>query len=927
MSDPRSSSDQAESLRQRAEAVVRQEGSPGPASPATPPADTATPPPHEAELHRPASPELVKRVAAKPLHELRVHQIELEMQNEELRRTQVELDAAKARYFDLYDLAPVGYVTVSDKGLILESNLTAATLLGVKRSGLAGWPLSQFILRDDADTYYLLHQRLAATGTAQTCELRMEKADGTRFWAELTTTPAPDFEGTPACRVVLIDITARKRAEAAMAASEEKFRAIADYTVDWESWFAPDGKYVWVSPSVTRYTGYSPAEILLMPDFASTLVAEEDQAKFRLSFREALRGIPGDNFEFRCVRKDGSQFWLSASWQAIFDANGHSIGVRASGRDITERQQAEAAVKASEEKYRLLFASAGAAIFIHDEAGRMLAVNPVACERLGYTEGELMALTPQQVDSPAESPHIAKRLAQVIDSGQIKFETVHQHKDGSPVPTEVVARRITWEGRPAVMSICRDITARKQAEATRNFLARTCSGTAAEPFFRLLARYLAQDLGMDFVCVDRLEGDGLNARTVAVWCDGKFEDNVTYALKDTPCGDVVGKTVCCFPASVCQFFPRDQVLQDLRAESYIGTTLWSHNGQPIGLIAVISRRPLAHRAHAEATLQLVAERAAGELERQQAEESLRLSAERHTAILQTAMSGFWMANTQGRLLEVNDAYCRMSGYSVPELLSMGIADLEAKETASDMIVHMEEIKALGQARFEAQHRRKDGSIFDVEASVQYRPADGGRVVAFIRDITARKRSEAELREALAKYQTLFEHFPVGVTIADEAGHIVECNSTAVTLLGLPRAEHIQRDIDGAAWHVVHPDGTPMPPEEFASVRALKEKRVVSDVEIGIVKPDSSTTWLSVTAAPLPVEGLGVVITYGDITARKEAEAALQEKLVELERMNRLMVGRENRMIELKREINDLSQQLNLSKRYSAPDATAPESKP
>ena len=94
------------------------------------------------------------------LHELRVHQIELEMQNEELRRAQAELDAARARYFDLYDLAPVGYCTLSEKGLILEANLTAATLLGVARGALVKQPITRFILKEDQDIYYLHRKQL-----------------------------------------------------------------------------------------------------------------------------------------------------------------------------------------------------------------------------------------------------------------------------------------------------------------------------------------------------------------------------------------------------------------------------------------------------------------------------------------------------------------------------------------------------------------------------------------------------------------------------------------------------------------------------------------------------------------------------------------------------------------------------------------------
>jgi diguanylate cyclase (GGDEF)-like protein/PAS domain S-box-containing protein len=146
------------------------------------------------------------------------------------------------------------------------------------------------------------------------------------------------------------------------------------------------------------------------------------------------------------------------------------------------------------------------------------------------------------------------------------------------------------------------------------------------------------------------------------------------------------------------------------------------------------------------------------------------------------------------------------------------------------------------------------------------------------DITNRIEMETAMRIALAKYKTLFESFPMGITIADGMGNVLETNPTAEKLLAVSRDDHAQRSIDGAEWRIVRADGTPMPPDEFASVRALKEKRKVENVEMGIVKPNHSTTWLSVTAAPLPVEGHGIVITYGDITARKRAEDTLQARV-------------------------------------------------
>lgn len=150
------------------------------------------------------------------LHELRVHQIELEMQNEELRRTQMVLDVARARYFDLYDLAPVGYCTISEAGLVLEANLTVATLLGVARNTLINQPFSRFLLSIDQDVYYLHRKQLLRSGERQSCEVRLRKGDTTPFWAELVATVAVDPEGAPVQRVIVTDISERKRMEAAM---------------------------------------------------------------------------------------------------------------------------------------------------------------------------------------------------------------------------------------------------------------------------------------------------------------------------------------------------------------------------------------------------------------------------------------------------------------------------------------------------------------------------------------------------------------------------------------------------------------------------------------------------------------------------------------------------------------------------------------
>ena len=134
--------------------------------------------------------------------------------------------------------------------------------------------------------------------------------------------------------------------------------------------------------------------------------------------------------------------------------------------------------------------------------------------------------------------------------------------------------------------------------------------------------------------------------------------------------------------------------------------------------------------------------------------------------------------------------------------------------------------------------------------------------------------ENNLRESLEKYKVLFNSFPLGITVTDPRGNILETNSQAEALLGVPKHDHEQRSIGGSVWKIIRPDGTDMPEEEFASVRALKENRLIENSEHGFLRSDGRVIWLNVTAAPIPLETYGIVVAYGDITERKRLERDL-----------------------------------------------------
>jgi PAS domain S-box-containing protein len=150
------------------------------------------------------------------LHDLQVHQIELQMQNEELLRAHIALDELRAHYFDLYDMAPVGYCTISASGYLAQANLTLATLLGLARGALMSKHFSLFLERSDRDDWYLLCKAQLASGEPKTCELHMLRHDGPSFWAELQVCVVAEAGVEPCLRVVVTDISARKADQAAL---------------------------------------------------------------------------------------------------------------------------------------------------------------------------------------------------------------------------------------------------------------------------------------------------------------------------------------------------------------------------------------------------------------------------------------------------------------------------------------------------------------------------------------------------------------------------------------------------------------------------------------------------------------------------------------------------------------------------------------
>lgn len=186
------------------------------------------------------------------------------------------------------------------------------------------------------------------------------------------------------------------------------------------------------------------------------------------------------------------------------------------------------------------------------------------------------------------------------------------------------------------------------------------------------------------------------------------------------------------------------------------------------------------------------------------QEARRESEDLHKAILRTASNGYWMVDLDGKILEVNDAYCRMSGYTEEELLTMHVTDLECTERAEETARHIEAVVAQGNETFESRHRRKDGTEFDVEVSTQYLQAQGGRIVVFARDISERNKTLKALLESEDKFKYLFEHSVVAKSLTKPTGEI-NVNQAFCDLLGYSLEELSH----GTTWQQIsHPEDVP-----------------------------------------------------------------------------------------------------------------------
>jgi len=397
------------------------------------------------------------------IEDLQVHQIELEMQNEELRRLQQDLEKTRDKYSDLYDFSPISYFTVNERGTIVEANLTAAAMVGVERGLLIGRPFPDFIVRDDQDVFYHHRRKLYETQAKQTCELRIRGKQGSEFYALLESIAVPeDKKSGNLIRTAVTDIDARRQAEDALQKSEKRYRGLVETMHEGLGVADQNYRFTYVNERFCEMLGYLRDEMIgrRLIDFV------HDDAKAYMK-DQMTRRRQGEEKRFELVwrTKDGGKVHTLAAPRGFYDENNRFTGSMGILTDITFLKETEEALRLSEEKYRLLVENANDAIFIVQE-GQIKFANQKAEQMGGILGVELDRVPFAQYIHPDDRGMVLARHERRLKGEKLlntySFRLVGQ--DDQVMWVDLNAVQINWKGKPATLNFLRDITRQRKLE-------------------------------------------------------------------------------------------------------------------------------------------------------------------------------------------------------------------------------------------------------------------------------------------------------------------------------------------------------------------------------------------------------------------------------------------------------------------------------
>ncbi len=612
-------------------------------------------------------------------------------------------------------------------------------------------------------------------------------------------------------------------------------------------WHLLDNTLAW-SDETFRQFGLEPQELKPSYEIFCQFVHPDELDAFNHRVRQALDENRPFFIAVRMLRKDGSQWFLQAQGTVYRDASGQPVRFVGTQRDITDIRQVEEELRLQSEVIDKL--SEGVCL-VREEDGVIFYTNPQFDAMFGYVTGEIIGQHVSVVNAPTDkSPEEkAKEIMAAISGAGRRWqgEVNNVRKDGTFFwSLASISRLQHWQHGSVLISVLTDITVRKQAEEELR-LQGEIMANMAEGVYLIRA-----------------------ADEIIVFANEMFEKMFGYAA-----GEMIGHHVSIVnvPVEKNQEETAKEIMADLQTKGSWQGEVCNIKKDGTFFWCQASVSTFDHPLHGEVMVSIHTDIT----ERKRAEAALFESEKRSRLILSRSMDGFFFNDQKGRILDANEAFCNLVGYSREQLQEMTVPDLEAIETVEDVDRHMQSLIRTGNERFETQHWHRDGHLVDVELSVTYDRSLGDLFFSFVRDISARKRTEISLRENEEKYRLIFESSMDAIYQLDLKGNTTFMNGAGAKMFGYSPEEIVGQHLSflvsesnvGKATMALH--------------EAISGKNAQGEILIRHRNGNEFT--VNYSLAPLKKEDqiVGVTGISRDITDRlKEEEKQLRESLAEKE---------------------------------------------
>ncbi len=849
----------------------------------------------------------------KLIHELEVHQVELEMQNEELILAQEQATIASEKYIELYDFAPSGYFTLSPKGEIIQLNLAGAAILGKDRSQLKNRLFHVFV----ADNFkpFFLHflENVFRGNEKEICELTLSTNSDKPVYAYIT---GINSKNGGNCFLTVIDITERKQAEEALKTREIKYHAIFENVQDvfYQTDFA--GTVLEVSPSIENFTGFSRDEIIGEPiaklflDFNS-----RDMFFYKLKEKGEIR-----DYELRLKTKTGEFKYTSINVRLIFNTDGLPNHIDGAIRDITQRKLAQVELQASKEFLKNIVNAVASPVFVKDDNHKYVLANNALCSLLKIPKEKIIGSTDSEYFPEEQLKVFIEKDNEVFKTGR---ENINEEylTDGTGNIRTIVTRKTLYTdtaGNKFLVGIFNDITERKLAEKRIQRLTRVYS--VLSNINQTIVRNRDKQLLFDEVCRITVDDGGflmtwigvINSKTnkVDVMASsgktGEYLNNINIDLNDKALGSgPSGLAIKSGKYFYSNNIETDEIMIPWRKnakkygyQSSIALPLIV-NGETIGAYTIYSGEigffnddEIKLLEELAFDISFALEFIESEKERKQAEKALRKSEAIQSKIVSNIGDVIVIIDQNGNNRYKSPNIETLFGWKPEELVGKSTWDIVHPDDLDSSQKIIAEIALLpnATATTEIRYRRKDGVYVWIEITLVNLLADPD-IQGFLgnyHDITERRLVQEKIREKDNEFRKLSSNLPDLIyqfTRRPDGTYYVPIASEGIKNIFGCSPEDVIDDFTPIG-RVIHPDDAE---RVIADIEYSAKHLTYFTCEFRVQIPGKPIQWIYSKSTPEKLAD-GIITWYGfnaDITERKQAEEELIKAKEKAEESDRL----------------------------------------